>query len=68
MAEKTVPAGEKIWKGVWAGAALFTGIELAAFLINPMYAAGLIFWGALGGVVAGSIHLLGKIVSGGKSA
>jgi len=67
MAEKVVPASEKVWKGVWDGAALFTGIELAAYLINPVFAAGLIFWGAVGGAVAGSIHLINKMVTGGKA-
>lgn len=66
-AEKPLTGGEKVWKGVWAGAALFTGIELAAYLINPVFAAGLIFWGAIGGAVAGSIHLINRIVTGGKA-
>lgn len=63
MAEKSKSFGEKFWTGARVGAGLFAGIELAAYLINPVFAAGLLFYGALGGAVAGTIHLLGKIVS-----
>ena len=63
MAEKTKSFGERFWTGARIGVGLFAGIELAAYLINPAFAAGLLFYGALGGVVAGTIHLLGKITS-----
>ncbi len=66
-AEKKSSFGENFWMGVRRGAGLFAGIELVAFLINPAFAAGLLFYGALGGVVAGSIYLVGKLASPHKS-
>lgn len=63
MAEKTKSFGERFWTGARVGAGLFAGIELVAYLINPAFAAGVLFYGALGGVVAGTLHLLGRIIS-----
>ena len=66
-AEKKSSFSENFWTGVRRGAGLFAGLELAAYLINPAFAAGLLFYGALGGAVAGSIYLINKIASPHKS-
>lgn len=64
-AEKTV--GQKFWDGARIGAGLFMGLELIAFLINPAFASGVLFYGALGGVVAGTFGILHKITSPSKA-
>jgi hypothetical protein len=63
-AEKTV--GQKFWDGARIGAGLFMGLELIAYLINPVFAGGVLFYGTLGGAIAGTFGILDKITSSSK--